>query len=873
MDKRDFFISFNSADKERAEWVATTLQENGYTVYFQVWDILTGDNFVSKMNEFLAHSKAFIPIVSQNYINSVFCKAEFDAALKKYWTEGYRLIPVRVADVMLPELAQTIVFTDIFDIYNVEAEKRLLNAIKKEIHRGSTSSNLPKDNNVTECNLLFSGRESELEGIHTAFKEGRMMQTVVGPGGIGKTQLALEYAHRYGDEYAGAIWVNAKTLQGVDLLKIAKKNRLFQEGVTDEEFLAGLNEWSDKNQILLLIFDNVEDAKDIERFTSNIKTSHVLIITRDRSLDLSDATFVELDVFDVEDARTFMRKCLSEMDIGDEKALNDLIECLCQFPLALAQAAAFIVDTNNNCDCSHYLALLSGHELQIFETEAVKPKDYNEIVTTTWKISLEKCDESAKQLFYLCSYMAPDNIPLSFFVNQINALPTLLRNELNNNRDLGTDNIVQNLTKNALVKRAGNFLSIHPLVQEVARHKLAEAKDSTWLSYCFIMAYNEIITYEYGFRLSMDTFSQNILHILEIASHAQTILHDQESQVKIAEIFHKAGDGFEYSGRYPKALECYQKALTIREHLLGLEHLDTAATYSGIAKVYRDQGYYPKALEWYEKALAIREQVLGPEHLDTATMYNDMAKVFIYHGKNTEALKLYEKALTIFENAKNLQGIATVYNGMGEVYLHQCYFSTKALEYFYKSLSIRMKILGPEHPDTATTYYYIGYVSNFQGKEPEALGWYEKALAIREQVLGSEHMDTAVTYRNIGTCYSMQRNQIKNLEYLEKALAVCEILPDHPDTIVTYCCIGFAYSRERRRNKEALEWLEKALNLSEKVVGPDHVYTLVSRANTAGLNLLQWNFYKALKLLWKCWKSYRVKRKNNEIAPMFFGIL
>ena len=868
MDKRDFFISFNSADKDRAEWVATTLQKNGYTVYFQVWDILTGDNFVSKMNEFLTHSEAFISIVSQNYINSVFCQAEFDAALKKYWTEGYRLIPVRVADVKLPELAQTIVFIDIFDIYNVEAEKRLLDGVREEIARSSTSSsNLPKDNNITARNSLFSGRERKLEDIHTAFNEGKMMQTIVGPSGVGKTQLALEYAHRFGHEYAGAVWVNAKTLHGADLLKVAKKSKLFLDGVTDGEFIKSLNKWSDKNEVFLLIFDNVEDAKDIERFTLHIKRSHVFIITRNKNLDLPDTTFVELDVFDGEDARIFMHKCLSEKDIGDEKTLNDLIECLGCFPLALAQAAAFIVDRDNNCDCSHYLELFSDHGLQIFEIEAAKPKDYNEIVTTVWEISFEKCDESAKQLFYLCSYMAPDNISLNFFKEQMNALPTPLRNELtlSENRDLSMNNIVQNLTKNALAKRAGNFVSIHPLVQEVVRHKLAEAKDSQWLSYCFTMAYDEIITYKYGFTPSMNAFAQNILHILEIASHAQIILHDQESQVKIAELFHKAGDGFEYSGRYQEALKWYQKALDLREQILGPEHQDTATTYNSLAGVYSKQGYFLKALEWYEKTLAIFEKTQND--LDTATTYNNIAGIYIFQAKNAEALKLHEKALAIFENAQDQKGIATTYNGMGEVCFHQGYFS-RAQNYFYKALPIRMKILGPKHPDTAATYYNIGYSLSFQGQNTKALEWYLKALPIQEQVLGPDHPDTAITYRNISTCYSLKGNQTKGLEYLEKALAICETaLPDHPYTAITYCCVALAHNHSERGVNGI--WIEKGLDLSEKLVGPDHMYTIIACYFVATFQFSSGNFYKALKLFWKCWKSYRALRKRDEIRPIF----
>ena len=77
-------------------------------------------------------------------------------------------------------------------------------------------------------------------------------------------------------------------------------------------------------------------------------------------------------------------------------------------------------------------------------------------------------------------------------------------------------------------------------------------------------------------------------------------------------------------GDYPKALEYYQKALAIKEKVLGEEHPSTATSYNNIGGVFDSRGDYPKALEYYQKALAIFEKVLGEEHPNTATVRNNI---------------------------------------------------------------------------------------------------------------------------------------------------------------------------------------------------------------------------------------------------------
>jgi tetratricopeptide (TPR) repeat protein len=107
------------------------------------------------------------------------------------------------------------------------------------------------------------------------------------------------------------------------------------------------------------------------------------------------------------------------------------------------------------------------------------------------------------------------------------------------------------------------------------------------------------------------------------------------------------------AGEYVKALPLLEKALGIRERVLGEEHPDTATSYNNLAHLYQSMGDYAKALPLYEKALAICERVLGEEHPSTATSYNNLACLYESMGDSAKALPLREKARDIRKRVSN----------------------------------------------------------------------------------------------------------------------------------------------------------------------------------------------------------------------------
>ena len=130
---KDFFVSYTGTDIKYATWVAEVLESNNYKVTIQAWDFKSGDNFVSKINEALLECKKLIVILSNNYLNSKWCEAEWTAKLtEQIDLNERRIIPIRIEPIDLKGLLSPIVYTDIVDKSEEDAKQAILNGVKDE---------------------------------------------------------------------------------------------------------------------------------------------------------------------------------------------------------------------------------------------------------------------------------------------------------------------------------------------------------------------------------------------------------------------------------------------------------------------------------------------------------------------------------------------------------------------------------------------------------------------------------------------------------------------------------------------------------------------------------------------------------------------
>ncbi len=129
-NNRDFFISFNHADRDWAEWVAWELEGAGYTTFIQNWDFRPGSNFVIEMQSAASRSDRTIAILSPDYLKGLFTQPEWAAALVKDPTGSERrLIPLRVQPCKPEGLLTSIVYADLIGMNEQDARAKLLAAV------------------------------------------------------------------------------------------------------------------------------------------------------------------------------------------------------------------------------------------------------------------------------------------------------------------------------------------------------------------------------------------------------------------------------------------------------------------------------------------------------------------------------------------------------------------------------------------------------------------------------------------------------------------------------------------------------------------------------------------------------------------------
>ena len=677
--------------------------------------------------------------------------------------------------------------------------------------------------NLPSKNKDFTGRDDFLDNIHSNFLSGRapLRQTITGLGGVGKTQTAIEYAYRYKENYDDILWVDAgSNLQNAYRAFAKSRDLPSDENVEWSFVLSAVRNWFDQNERFLLILDNVVDFGDKLEDCLPREKGHVLITTRKDYCPWESPE--ELDCFQPDEAVDFINKMLGR---DEGKYARNLAARLAYLPLALEQATTYICVNSKRVTCKDYLSLLKDKGLAMFNEDDAKPRRYEKSINATWQISLGKIkSKSAEQLFNMCAYMAPDNIPLSLFIKARETLPEPLRTELGEQK--GLIDVISALTEYSLVKGDKEFLSIHRLVQEVVREKLKFANDTQYLSFCLNMA-SKGFKYDPGNKQSRD----DMRHIWTIAEHVakmhEMLDNDENTQMKIAWLYHISGGGFFYYEQYNEALLWSQKALDIDEKKLDKDNPDTAGIYNNMAIIYNNQCNFDKALYWNQKALDIREKVLGKEHPDTAATYNYMAIIYNNQGDYDKALLWYQKALDIQEKAlgNDHPDTAATYNYMAAVYFAQGDYD-KALMWCQKALDIYEKVLGKDHPETARTYNNIAIVYMNQGDHDKALLWLQKALDIREKVLGKDHPDTAGIYTDMANVYYEQGDYDVALSWFQKDLDIREKMvgKNHPDTAITYYNMSIVYSYQGDYDK-ALSWYFKSYKIFLSKLGETHPST------------------------------------------------
>jgi tetratricopeptide (TPR) repeat protein len=643
-----------------------------------------------------------------------------------------------------------------------EQDKQSQAATNPEIPRSQAGAQ-PEPNGAIYWNVPhtrnphFTGRSEELQKLREQLVESgtaglSQVQAISGLGGIGKTQTALEYAHRHRQDYSAVFWVQADTdgQTRSGFVNIARNLNLPQKDEADQNVIVNAAKyWLDTHSDWLLIFDNADDPKIVQDYLPQESNGHILVTSRAQdfsSLGIDEPVF--LNKLKPEEAVQFLLESTGRrLDHPEKPDAEKLAKELDFLPLALEQAAAYIKKLN--CSFTAYLSRYAKQKIDWLEKGKVRTS-YPTSIAKTWALNFEKVQEESRAsaaLLQISAFLSPDNIPIELIIIGQEELGTEISEFLSGEIDeITIAELFNPLTSYSLVQVDGELFtfSIHRLVQEVLKAKMDSEQKTEYVKKVVRALRKSFPVVDY------DTWQQCERQIIQVEFVETELALIWLLEIEEAgNLFNQAGYYLYQCGQFSRSEPLYIRSLMIWEKVLGSEHPDVAASLNNLALLYYSQGKYEQAEPLYTRSLMIMEKVLGSEHPDVAQSLNNLALLYYSQGKYEQAEPLYTRSLMIMEKVLGSEhpDVAQSLNNLAELYRIQGKYE-QAEPLFTRSLMIREKVLGSEHPLVAQSLNNLAELYRIQGKYEQAEPLFTRSLMILMQALGQEHPNTLTVWQN-----------------------------------------------------------------------------------------------------------------------------
>ena len=750
----------------------------------------------------------------------------------------------------------------------------------------STSSTMPAERHTTWRGVLpdimrgvpprnphFTGRKQLLTQLRKRLVDSTAETALVphalhGLGGVGKTQLAVEYVYRYAQEYDLVWWVSAEDLAQVraslvdlalslGILEHPEANRTVDGALDALRIGHPYRRW-------LLVFDNADRPADLEPYLP-YPTGHVLVTSRNVAWS-ERASTVEVDVLERSESIALLQERAPRLTSEDADRLAERLDNL---PLALEQAAAWIAETG----------MPVGEYLELFETQFERltdapPLGYPATVGATFQLALERLRErslSAAQLLGICAFLGPVPISVSLLREGSRViLPTPLDDTLRNN-PVGLRGLVREIGRYALARLNANSdeITVHRLVQLVVRAQLgAEERKETQA------AAQRILTH---FSPSEPDRRDNWARHAELSPHilpsglidaddveARRVVLDQIRYLWVRgdyqssqELAQQAVEA--WSQRWGRDEEltliaCRHLATALRSlgdvrqardlaedtwrrmrDVFGDDHEHTINTADSVSWDLRISGDFAAALRIDEENLARCRQVLGPDDPFTLKVANNRAVDLRWLGDFTAARAADEDSIrrrtAVYgsEDHNTLLSVSSLARdlyGLGEY--------TEGLALQDRALTLRRRILGERHGQILLETRSLVILQRKSGDLEEARKRAKELCDVYEQMFAPDHehrLAAMMSYHNalraVGELVEARRIGEKTLERYREVFGA-----EHPMTLA--CVSNLAITvRLLGEADEALALNESTLATFEAVLGATHPFTLCCATNLA----------------------------------------
>ena len=534
---------------------------------------------------------------------------------------------------------------------------------------------------------------------------------IVGLGGIGKTQVALELAYRIRAKYGNCsvFWIPATDMDSLHQAyrDVAQRLRIrgWDEEKADVKKLVQAHLSQADARPWLCVFDNADDlgmwirssgsepgSGNLKDYLPTSKQGSIIFTTRDKkvAVKLASPNIVEVPEMDEDGAVELLQKSLVKPDLEDAQHARTLVGELTYLPLAIVQAAAYI--NENSMALMEYLSLLNEQEEEVIELLSEEFEDdwryrsSKNPVATTWLISFEQIRRR--------DLLAADYLSFMACVDWKDIPQSLLPAGASRKKE--REAIGTLMAYSFIVMRGeATAYDLHRLVHLVTRNWLQrENLLSHWVQAAIEGLNGLFPDHDHQNRAEWRTLQPHAAYAL----HIDVVAHDNSPRLDLA---WKYAMSLYSDGRYREAEGPFKEASQTFKKVLGEEHPDTLTSMANLASTYRNQGRWKEAEELFVQVMETRKRVLGAEHPDTLTSMANLASTYRNQGRWKEAEELEVQVM-----------------------------------------ETRKKKLGADHPDTLTSMNNLAFTWKGQGRDAVAIKLMQECVQLSRKVLGAEHPQT-----------------------------------------------------------------------------------------------------------------------------------
>ena len=733
---------------------------------------------------------------------------------------------------------------------------------------------------------ILLGRAEEIAQIDAKLKGDKGIQTMalVGPGGIGKTTLARQYALL---QKIPIIWeINAETestlLASFETLALAlaqteeetKEVKGLQEIKNSTEKADKIVQWVQNHLSLskswFLIFDNVINFKNIQKyFPSNQNAwgmGQVLITTRNTQMqNINIQSILPLkELNDGQKLGLFTNILISGSEVlsltpSQVEEAKTFLKDIPPYPLDVAIAAYYLKRTN--VPYGKYLGYLKDYdgEFETLQKEFLEELGhYHKTRHSIIALSLKELVEAHK-----------DFSALLLFISLLNSqgIPRDLLSTLK--KDLIVDNFIQHLKTYSLIIDAHPFrekpsLSLHHSIQEnslIYLRKTLELDKNTHFLKSLVHTLESYISDSIR-EQDFDKIKGLVSHCHAFLGHTDLLTEESRNMIS-----GELGNIYLQLSNYKAAQEILEETLE-RLHKHTSQNREPIARFSVyLADVYREAGDYGRAKTLLEESIHIYRKYFPERYESLALSLAHLGAVYRHLGNFKKSRDLLRESIALYQkhSLDNGPDFAWALVHLGNTYREMGNFS-KATTLLEKSILIYNKEFSQNHPTTAWNMAQLGNMYRELGKYDKATSLLEKSLAIYERYFPYSYDRMAWNLTHLGDIYTYLGDHAKAITVLEKALSIHEkyFSKNHVGVARTLMCLGNAY-RASGDYKRAKDTLEKSLNVHLRHFSEKHLRLAPVYMNLGIIHQELGHSVEAKALLQKSLEIYELNEGDHSI--------